>query len=90
MATAVAWLAVGAMAGVYVVRQAAALVRLRLMSVVGEYVARDLRTHLYEHLHKLSLSFYSRKKTGSLITRVSSDTDRLWGREFVWRNGPRT
>ena len=25
--------------------------------------------------------FYSRKKTGSLITRVSSDTDRLW--EFL-------
>ena len=48
------------------------------MSVLGEYVARDLRTQLYEHLQKLSLSFFSRKKTGSLITRVSSDTDRLW------------
>ena len=74
----VAWLAVAAMAVVYLVRQASALVRLRYMSVLGEWVARDLRTELYEHLQKLSLSFYSRKKTGSLITRVSSDTDRLW------------
>ena len=74
----VAWLAVGAMALVYVVRQAGAVVRLRMMSVLGEWVARDLRTELYEHLQRLSLSFYSRKKTGSLITRVSSDTDRLW------------
>jgi ATP-binding cassette subfamily B protein len=75
---AVAWLAVAAMAVVYIVRQASALVRLRYMAVLGEWVARDLRTELYEHLQRLSLGFYSRKKTGSLITRVSSDTDRLW------------
>jgi ATP-binding cassette subfamily B protein len=77
-AGAIAWLAVGAMALVYVVRQGAAVVRLRLMSILGEWVARDLRTELYEHLQRLSLSFFSRKRTGSLITRVSADTDRLW------------
>src|SRR5881296_1786166 len=36
-AGAIAWLAVAAMALVYVVRQAAALVRLRLMAVLGEW-----------------------------------------------------
>src|SRR4029077_18390440 len=77
-AATIAWLAVGAMALVYLVRQAAALVRLRLMAVLGEWVARDLRAELYEHLQRLSLAFSSRKRTGSLITRVSSDTDRLW------------
>ena len=80
-AGAIAWLAVGAMALVYLVRQAAAVVRLRLMAVLGEWVARDLRAELYEHLQRLSLAFYSRKRTGSLITRVSADTDRLW--EFL-------
>src|SRR2546430_6428851 len=30
---------------------------------------------------RLSLAFFSRKRTGSLITRVSADTDRLW--EFL-------
>src|SRR5881296_2261371 len=74
----IAWLAVAAMAAVYLVRQAAALVRLRLMSVLGEWVARDLRAELYEHIQRLSLAFFSRKRTGSLITRVSADTDRLW------------
>jgi ATP-binding cassette, subfamily B, bacterial len=74
----VAWSIVSAMAVVYLLRQGAALVRLRLMAVLGEWVARDLRTELYEHLQKLSLAFYNRKKTGGLITRVSSDTDRLW------------
>lgn len=77
----VAWIAVTAMALVYLVRQASAAVRLRYMSVLGEWVARDLRAELYEHLQGLSLGFYARKKTGSLITRVSSDTDRLW--EFL-------
>jgi ATP-binding cassette subfamily B protein len=80
-ASAVAWLGVLAIALVYALRQLCGFVRLRLMTVLGEYVARDLRTELYEHLQTLSMAFYSRKKTGSLITRVSSDTDRLW--EFL-------
>ena len=76
-----AWIAVAAMTLVYLVREGAAHIRLKQMSVLGEFVARDLRTELYEHLQRLSLSFYARKKTGGLITRVSSDTDRLW--EFL-------
>jgi ATP-binding cassette subfamily B protein len=80
-AVTTAWIAVSAMAVVYLVRQLAAVVRLRLLAVLGEWVARDLRAELYEHLQRLSLSFFSRKKTGSLITRVSADTDRLW--EFL-------
>src|SRR5881296_875290 len=77
----IAALAVAAMAAVYLVKQAAAYVRLRLMSILGEWVARDLRSELYEHIQRLSLAFFSRKRTGSLITRVSADTDRLW--EFL-------
>src|SRR5207247_4794738 len=65
----------------YLVRQAAAGARLRLMSILGEWVARDLRSERYEHIQRLSLSVFSRKRTGSLITRVSADTDRLW--EFL-------
>jgi ATP-binding cassette subfamily B protein len=76
-----AWWAVGLIAGAYSLRQLCAWARLRWMAVLGEHVARDLRTELYEHLQGLSLAFFSRKKTGSLITRVSADTDRLW--EFL-------
>ena len=80
-ASHMAWIAIAAMAGLYLVRQLAAHIRLRYMAVLGEYVARDLRAELYEHIQRLSLSFFSRKKTGSLITRVTADTDRLW--EFI-------
>jgi ATP-binding cassette subfamily B protein len=79
--TRVAWLCVATIAAVYILRQFCVWARLRLMAELGELVAGDLRDEVYEHLHKLSMSFFSRKKTGSLITRVSSDTDRLW--EFL-------
>jgi ATP-binding cassette, subfamily B, bacterial len=76
-----AWLAVLGIAAVQVVSKLCVWLRLRLLAVLGELVARDLRDQLFSHLQRLSMSFYSRRKTGSLITRVSSDTDRLW--EFL-------
>jgi ATP-binding cassette subfamily B protein len=76
-----AWLAVAAIAATYALRQLCAFARLRSMALLGEHVARDLRDELYEHLQRLSLAFFGRKKTGSLITRVTADTDRLW--EFL-------
>ncbi|HEV8410414.1 MAG TPA: hypothetical protein VGQ30_07890, partial [Gemmatimonadaceae bacterium] len=45
-AAGMAWIAVSAMAALYLVRQAAAHVRLRYMAVLGEWVARDLRAEL--------------------------------------------
>ncbi|HVY31721.1 MAG TPA: ABC transporter ATP-binding protein [Polyangiaceae bacterium] len=77
----VAWLAVLGIALVHLVSKLCIWLRLRLLAVLGELVARDLRDQLFDHLQKLSMAFFSRKKTGSLITRVSSDTDRLW--EFL-------
>src|SRR4029079_3918939 len=47
----------------------------------GELVARDLRAELYAHIQRSSLAFFSRKKTGSLISRVTADTDRTG--EFI-------
>lgn len=72
------WMLLLSLACVYAVREAFAWVRLRTMTVLGEYVARDLRHDIYEHLQKLSVSYFSAKQTGSIISRVSSDTDRIW------------
>lgn len=77
----IAWLAVAGMMVAHILRHGCHFLRLRMMTALGEFVARDLRDELYRHLHSLSLSFFSRRKTGSLITRVSADTDRLW--EFL-------
>lgn len=64
--------------GVLVVREIATFIRFRRMAYLGEFVAHDLRRDLYTHLQTLSLKFFSKKQTGSIISRVSSDTDRLW------------
>lgn len=69
------------LASVYVIRKFFIWLRLLKLSVMGEKVARDLREQLYAHLQKLGLDFFSSKQTGSIISRVSSDTDRIW--DFV-------
>jgi ATP-binding cassette subfamily B protein len=56
-------------------------IRHRIMASLGSRIARDVRNKTYDHLHKLSLSFFSQKTTGSLITRITSDSDRIW--DFV-------
>jgi ATP-binding cassette subfamily B protein len=52
--------------------------RLWLLSRVGTVVTGDLRHMVYAHLHELSLRYFAKRRTGSLITRVTNDTDRLW------------
>ena len=39
--------------------------------------APDLRNDTYAHLQRLSLEFFGGKRTGDLISRVGSDTDRI-------------
>jgi ATP-binding cassette subfamily B protein len=53
-------------------------VKLRTLAVMGERVAGDLRHKVYAHMHELSLRYFSKRRTGSLLTRVTNDTDRLW------------
>ena len=39
----------------------------------------DLRTRLFDHLQNLSLEFFSRARTGELISRITNDTQILYG-----------
>jgi ATP-binding cassette subfamily B protein len=48
-----------------------------VMSWVSESVSAELRDRTYSHLQKLSLEYFGGKRTGDLISRVSSDTDRI-------------
>ncbi len=55
-----------------------------LTAMLGERVRYDLRKTLFEHLQKLSLSYYNRTPVGWIMSRVTSDTDRVselvtWG-----------
>jgi len=57
------------------------IARVRMMSRVGQHVLYDVRTAMFDHLQKLSLSFYNRYSVGRVITRVINDVGTL--REFV-------
>jgi subfamily B ATP-binding cassette protein MsbA len=48
-----------------------------LMSFVGYRVITDLRNQIYQHLQRLSLSFYKRKRTGEIMSRVVTDVNVL-------------
>ncbi|MFN8568920.1 MAG: ABC transporter ATP-binding protein [Kouleothrix sp.] len=43
----------------------------------GRRLGFDLRAALFAHLQKLSLAFYSKQRTGDLLTRVTSDVSAL-------------
>ncbi len=55
-----------------------------LAGVLGERIRYDLRRKLFNHLQDLSLSYYSRTPVGWIMSRVTSDTERVsdlvtWG-----------
>jgi ATP-binding cassette subfamily B protein len=51
--------------------------RTYVIAWVSERIASDLRTVTYQHLQQLSLEYFGGKRTGDLMTRLSSDTDRI-------------
>lgn len=48
-----------------------------LTTTVGQWVMHDLRRVVYQHIQRLSLSFHDQKRTGDLISRVTSDIDAI-------------
>ncbi|HEX8199779.1 MAG TPA: ABC transporter ATP-binding protein [Isosphaeraceae bacterium] len=48
-----------------------------VMARFSDRIAADLRNQAYAHLQRLSLEFFGGKRTGDLIARISSDTDRI-------------
>jgi len=48
-----------------------------VLSWVSERVSADLRGLTYAHMQRLSLEYFGGKRTGDLIARISSDTDRI-------------
>ncbi len=54
-------------------------VRGYLLANIGERVMADLRIRLFEHLQGLSLSFFSERRTGELVSRLTNDVSTVRG-----------
>ena len=44
-----------------------------LMAYVGQRVVTEFRIRLFEHLERLSLDFFAKRRTGELLSRMSND-----------------
>jgi ATP-binding cassette subfamily B protein len=51
--------------------------RTYVIAWVSERITVDLRNQTYAHLQSMSLEYFGGKRTGDLISRVSSDSDRI-------------
>ncbi len=70
-----------ALTGALIVRTLAHWTRMLFTGKLGQLVLYQLRTKLYEHLQKLSLSFYNNKRTGQIMSRVTNDVNMM--EEFI-------
>ncbi len=48
-----------------------------LMTWAGQHVVMSLRTKIFEHLHELSLTYYSENEAGNVMSRITNDMDTI-------------
>jgi len=51
----------------------------RTIAFLAGNIAADLRSAVYRAIEFLQLSFFDKKQVGAIASRVTSDTDRVWG-----------
>ena len=65
------------LAGLMLIGTMINVLRARLAAEVGARVGMELRARVFHHLQTLSLAYFDRQKTGTLMSRTDHDTGRL-------------
>ncbi|MFE7629492.1 ABC transporter ATP-binding protein [Kocuria sp. NPDC057446] len=68
----VVWLAV-AIAAVAIVDAGLSVLNRWLSSLIGEGLILDLRTAVYDHVQRMPIAFFTRTRTGALVSRLNND-----------------
>lgn len=71
-------LLVGVLAGTRVALSALVYFQRRLGPWLGGRITLDIRMALYDKFNQLSLGYYDKRSTGSVMSRVTNDADNLW------------
>jgi len=79
------WLLLG-LVGIRLAGTVINIARGRLNAWLGSEISFELRSKLYQHLQWLSLSYFDRRQTGSIMSRVTRDTDALY--DFLVNSAP--
>ena len=69
----VAWL------GVLVINATLQILSGRYIAYLAGNIAADLRSAVYRAIEFLQLTFFDKKQVGAIASRVTQDTDRVWG-----------
>ena len=67
----------GGLLGVFALQAGISYANTRVVGRVGQGVVRELRHRLYDRLQRLSLSFYDRTPSGSIIARLMDDVSAI-------------
>ena len=67
--TSIVWMFLGLVVGQGVL----SMVHSYLTALASQHVMADFRTHVFSHLHRLSLNFFAKRRTGELISRLMND-----------------
>lgn len=64
----------------------------RLMTFLGSKIAADLRAATFQTVQRLQVAYFDKKPVGSISSRITQDTDRIWmflvdGMPFLVTNG---
>jgi ATP-binding cassette subfamily B protein len=75
--TNLVWMLLGGLLAAALVAWALGWWRTWLLAIVSERIGADLRTATFEHLLRLSLDYFGSKRTGDLMSRIGSESDRI-------------
>ncbi|MBK9712854.1 MAG: ABC transporter ATP-binding protein [Kouleothrix sp.] len=67
----------GALVALFLLQAIFSFVQSYMLNYVGEHIVYDLRTSLYGQLQQLSLDFYSTRRVGEIVSRLSSDVTQM-------------
>lgn len=62
---------------IYVVSSALTGLQFYAMAYMGQNVLRTLRELIFAHIHRLSLSYYSKHEAGDVMSRITNDADTI-------------
>ena len=68
-----------AIIGLYIIKGTAFYTQASIMAYIGQRIIYDIRKKIYEHLTAQSLSFFTHRKTGELLGRITYDVTLLQG-----------
>ena len=70
-------IAVGGLLASHLLRVVFTVLQSRLSAWLTFRIAANIRAHVYEHLHNLSIRFFDKRTTGTVISHITEDSERL-------------